>query len=384
MIDAEATVDGDFEDDWRPVVEAFAATVDTTTGGAALAIIHHGRTVVDVYSGTADIRTGQTWQDSTRAILFSTSKGLAALTVNLLADQGRLDLDWPVAEVWPEFGANGKARITIGDVLAHRAGLPAPASPLDLEDLIDNEIFASRLADLRPLWPAAGSHLYHAITWGPLVSELVRRATGEEIAEIFAREIAGPLQADVTLQATPPQASAAAYATNSPELEYLSTTTIPQLGDVAVAGFTAGGALPLSLVGDGTGLNDPRVLASGLVSAGGIGTATGVARIWSATIADEPLLSDHALRALVRVRSTGPAFGDTTDGSMSHRWGAGVQLASAALPLLSARSFGHDGAGGQCGFADPAYGIGFGYVRNRLSPAPVVGPILGAVRALCA
>jgi CubicO group peptidase (beta-lactamase class C family) len=102
--------------------------------------------------------------------------------------------------------------------------------------------------------------------------------------------------------------------------------------------------------------------------------------VWGATVSDDGLLSDEALGALVAVRSSGRAFGDTTDGSMGHRWGAGVQLASLALPLLTPRSFGHDGAGGQCGFADPDFGLGFGYVRNRLSPTPVVAPIIAAMR----
>jgi CubicO group peptidase (beta-lactamase class C family) len=371
---------GRFDDDWEPVVRAFAASVDESTGGAALAIHISGHDVVDVYAGTADIRSMRSWAMQTPAVLFSATKGLAALTVALLADRGEIDYATPVAVVWPEFGVFGKDAVTIGDVLAHRAGLPAIDAPLALEELIDNEAFAARLAGQQPLWPHSQSHLYHALTWGPLVSEIVRRVVGEEIGEVFEREIARPLDADVTLQPTPEQIAEVAYAANSPELEVFSTKTIPLLGERAVAGLTAGGALPLTLVGDGTGLNDPRVLASGLVSAGGIGTATGLARVWSATVADDPLISDEALMALLAVRSTGPAFGDTTDGSMGHSWGAGVQLASPALPLLTPRSFGHDGAGGQCGFADPDFGLGFGYVRNRLSPTPVVAPIIAAMR----
>jgi CubicO group peptidase (beta-lactamase class C family) len=377
-------IGGRFDDGWEPVVRAFAATVDASTGGAALAIHIGDHDVVDVYAGTADIRSGRSWTMQTPAVLFSATKGLAALTVAWLADRGDIDYATPVAAVWPEFGVFGKDDVTIGDVLAHRAGLPAVEGPLTLDELTNNPVFAGRLAEQQPLWLHSQSHLYHALTWGPLVSEIVRRATGEELSEIFRREIARPLDADVALQPTPEQIAQVACATNSPELELFSTKTIPLLGERAVAGLTAGGALPLTLVGDGTGLNDPRVLASGLVSAGGIGTATGLARVWGATVSGDRLLSDKTLGALVAVRSAGRAFGDTTDGSMGNRWGAGVQLASPALPLLTPRSFGHDGAGGQCGFADPDYGLGFGYVRNRLSPTPVVAPIIAAVRDVLA
>lgn len=380
MDTALTSIGGQFEDEWEPVVRAFLTTTDATTGGAALAVHVDGRDVIDVFTGTADTRDGRAWTHDTPAILFSATKGLAALTVAVLAERGRIGYAQPVAAIWPEFAALGKSEMTVGDVLAHRAGLPAVEGSLTLDELIDNRGFAARLAAQQPLWPHAQSHLYHALTWGPLVSEIVRRATGQEIGTIFQEEIARPLEAAVTLQPTLQEARNVAYATNSPELEHFSTTTIPLLGEQAVAMLTAGGALPLSLVGDGTGLNDPRVLTSGLVSAGGIGTAAGLARVWGATVDAHPLLSAEPLRALLDVRSAGTAYGDTTDGSMGHHWGAGVQLASAALPLLTPRSFGHDGAGGQCGFADPEYALGFGYVTNRLSPTPVVAPIIAALR----
>ncbi|WP_239539639.1 serine hydrolase domain-containing protein [Microbacterium sp. B35-04] len=381
MTSETTTVRGHFDDGWEAVVNAFAGTVDPAVGGAALAIRHEDRDVVDVYAGTADTRTGRTWAADTPAVLFSSTKGLAAVTVALLVDRGRLDIEAEVAGIWPEFGVHGKSGITIGDVLSHRAGLVAPDAPLSTDELIDNRAFAARLAAQPPLWPGASAHLYHPVTWGPLVSEIVRRATGEEISDIFLREIAAPLAAHATLAPTESEARDVAYVTLSPELELFSTQTVPLLGELAAASLTAGGALPPTLVGDGIGLNDARVLGSGLVSSGGVASALGLARIWAATVARVPLLSAGALASLLRVRSHGTAFGENPDASEGHEWGAGVQLASAALPLLTRRSFGHDGAGGQCGFADPEWGIGFGYVTNRLSHLHLVGPILDAMRS---
>ncbi|KAB2378932.1 serine hydrolase domain-containing protein [Actinomadura montaniterrae] len=380
------SVKGRFAPGMAPVVEAFASSIgDPAAGGAALSIWHDGEEVVDVHAGIADTRTGRPWDAATRAVLFSATKGLGAVAVARLADELKLDLDAPVASVWPEFAAHGKERITITDVLAHRAGLVAPDTTMSPDDLADVRGFADRLAAQRPMWPDACSHLYHALTWGPLVSEIVRRATSREAPDVFAREIAAPLDAAVTLRADDRDLRHLAYTTAAPETELLTSQTIPQMGELAHRMLTAGGALPLTLVGDGTGLNDPRLLKAGLLSAAGVGTASGLARIWSATITPTRgvrILSDDAVRRLAVPRSTGPNATDTETDGPFHRWGAGVQLSSEALTWLSPSSFGHDGAGGQAGFADPDYGIGFGYVTNRMAAAPLIGPIVKALRSI--
>ena len=159
--------------------------------------------------------------------------------------------------------------------------------------------------------------------------------------------------------------------------------TIPFLGELAVKGITAGGALPLTLATEREGANDPRIQTSGLLSMAGIGTASGLARVWSAVAAPDEhrvLLSAEVRRELVRPHSDGPSFGAPA-GSPAQRWGAGVQLSSPLLPWLSPHSFGHDGAGGQMGFADPMNRIGFGYVTNYMHHTNRVAPILDALRA---
>ncbi|WAL74665.1 serine hydrolase [Kitasatospora sp. YST-16] len=378
-------VEGRYAENMTAVVEAFAASVaDPAAGGAALSVWHGGEEIVDVRVGVADPGTGRQWEAETRAVLFSATKGLAAIAVARLAEEGLLDPEAPVASVWPEFAAHGKGRITIADVLAHRAGLVAPATSMTLDDLVDISGFAARLAAQPPLWPDARAHLYHALTWGPLVSEIVRRATGQDAAEFFAREIAAPLDAAVTLRADEHALGLVAPTTMAPETALLTSRTVPQMGELAERMLTAGGALPLTLVGNRTGLNDPRVLGSGLLSAAGVGTASGLARIWSSTVRPTRgvrVLSDDAVRQLTSPRSEGPGATDTDTTGPFHRWGSGVQLASEALTWLSPDSFGHDGAGGQAGFADPRYGVGFGYVTNRMAPSSLVGPIVAALRA---
>ncbi|KUO06066.1 serine hydrolase domain-containing protein [Streptomyces caeruleatus] len=379
-------VRGRFTKDMAPVVEAFAQSLpDPAAGGAALSVWRDGREVVDVHAGIADTRTGRPWDADTRAVLFSATKGLAAVAVARLGQKLLLDLDAPVASVWPEFAVHGKGGVTMTDVLAHRAGLVAPDTAMSVEELVDITGFAKQLAEQRPMWPNARSHLYHALTWGPLVSEIVRRGSGRDATDVFARDIAASLDAAVTLRADDRDLARVAYTTVPPEVELTASQTIPQMGEPALRMLTAGGALPLTLVGDGTGLNDPRVLRSGLLSAAGVGTASGLARIWSATVRPTRgvrVLSGHAVRRLTTPRSEGPGATDTEEDAPFHRWGAGVQLASDALDWLGPASFGHDGAGGQAGFADPGYGIGFGYVTNRMAAAPPAGPIVEALRSV--
>jgi CubicO group peptidase (beta-lactamase class C family) len=375
---------GRWEPRFEQVVRAFSEGVPSRPGaGAALSIWHNETEVVNVWAGEADARDGKPWTEDTTTMLFSSTKGLAALAVALLANEGRLDYDARVADVWPEFAVQGKGAITIRDVLAHRAGLPAPERSMTVADLIDSEAFATALAEQPPLWPNSESHLYHALTWGPLVREIVRRATGEDVAEVFRRRIAQPLQARVELQAIDDDLRSVAHISVATEHEAMVSKTIPFLGALAVKGITAGGALPLTLATEAEGANDPRIQKSGLLSMTGIGTASGLARIWSAVAAPESeraWLSQAGLNQLVRPHSEGASFGAPTESPGQQRWGAGVQLASPMLPWLSAASFGHDGAGGQMGFADPAYRIGLGYVTNYMHHTNRVGPIIEALR----
>lgn len=379
-----AEVQGRWDPRFEPAVRAFVDGLPSAPGaGAALSIWHKGVEVVSVWGGQSDGRNGAPWREDTTTMLFSATKGLASLAVALLADEGRIDYDQRVAEVWPEFAVHGKADLTIRDVLAHRAGVPAPDGSMTVADLVDSHAFAASLAAQAPLWPNAQAHLYHALTWGPLVGEIVRRAAGADVADVFRRRIGQPLGAAVELHATDADLGTIAHISVAAEHQAMIEKTVPFLGEIAVRGITAGGALPLTLATETEGVNDPRVQKSGLLSVAGIGTASGLARIWSAVAAPDgrrQLLSSEGLRQLVHPHSDGPSF-NAPPGSPSQRWGAGVQLATPPLlPWLSAESFGHDGAGGQVGFADPKHEIGFGYVSNHMHHANRVGPILEALR----
>jgi CubicO group peptidase (beta-lactamase class C family) len=380
---APRIVHGTVKPGFEPVRDAFDAGVTHPhRSGAALSIWHQGEEVVSIWMGTANERSNRQWSEDTLNVLFSASKGLSTLVLARLAEAGRIDFDRPIGEVWPEFRAHGKGDISIGDVLAHRAGVSALPIDLSLEQVLDSKAMASRIAAQKPLWTPGTGHAYHALTWGMIAQELVRRVAGREMFEVFADEIASPLGADVTLKLSIRDLPRVARLTTSPAWAEIAMPSTPE-GSMVERAMTMGGAFPLSLVKGDEGFNDPRVLQAGLAAAGGVGTASGLARIWSATVVPTlgtKLLTQATIDKLRQPRSEGPWVFDI--GEPTQRWGTGVELKSDVARWLSDDSFGHSGAGGMCGMADPNFGIGLGYVRNRMDLTSAVEPITDALRAI--
>ncbi len=374
--ETDPRVTGLAREEYANVVRAFADGVrEPERSGAALSLWRDGVEVVNIWTGVADERDGRPWQEHTRSVVFSATKGMSALVVGLLVERGVLDLDAPVASLWPEFAAHGKQRVTIGDTLAHRAGLSAPDADLGLDDVRDRRAWAARIAAQVPIWEPGTGHAYHAVTYGLLAEEIVRRASGRELHEIFASEIAAPLDAEITLHPDDATADAAARLVTS---GVWAAASVPN--PIVARAITLGSAMPVTLVDGDGGFNAREVRTLGLAGAGGIGTASALARIWSATIAETRgvrLLDDATRAALTRPRSEGPWVLDMP--GPYQRWGAGVELSSEAAPMLSPHSFGHGGAGGQAAFADPDTGIALGYLRNRLDFEDPMPPILAAI-----
>ena len=381
--DIAEDVQGDVAPGFENVVEEFRRGIQNpSNSGAALSIWHQGLEVVSIWCGMADTRTRRPWASDTLNVLFSGSKGLSTLVLALLEEAGRLDLNQPIADVWPEFAAHGKGTVSTGDVLAHRAGVSAPMEDLPLDTVLDSRGMAERIAGQKPLWEPGTGHAYHAITWGMIAEEIVRRVTGRELYALFAEEIAAPLKADVTLKAEPEDPARVSYLTTSDAWAAMSLPQTPA-GTWAERALTLGGAFPLPLVRGDEGLNDPRVQKAGMAGVGGLGTASGLGRIWSSTVAPTlgtRILKNETVQALRQPRSEGPWVFDL--GLPTHRWGIGVQLSSEVTPWLSKDSFGHDGAGGMCGMADPNYQVGLGYVRNRMDSVDAVAPIINALRPI--
>src|SRR5688572_12340116 len=190
-----ATVQGDVAEGWGKVADVFLAGFDGDPGevGASCSVYAGGRQVVDLWGGLADQETARPWTRDTLMQVASTTKGATAICAHLLVQRGQLDLDAPVVQYWPEFGAQGKDRIPVRWLLSHQAGLPVVDGPLTFEQMRDWDPVIRALEEQPPLWEPGAEHVYHSVTYGYLVGELIRRVSGRSPGTFFAEEVASPL-----------------------------------------------------------------------------------------------------------------------------------------------------------------------------------------------
>src|SRR4029453_12932102 len=188
--------------DWRfkGVREQFIRNfTDRGEVGAAVSVIAGGRRVIDLWGGTARVDTAEPWEEDTIVHVWSCTKGATALCAHILAARGLLDLDAPVVDYWPDYGQNGKEGTTVAMLLSHQAGVTAPRDPLPAGALYDHEDMAERRAAEAPFWEPGSRHGYHALTFGFLVGELVRRITAQTLGEFFRTEVADRFGIDFSM-----------------------------------------------------------------------------------------------------------------------------------------------------------------------------------------
>ena len=351
----------------EPVAEAFQRTFEGRPAmGAALHVLKDGESIVNLWGGMADARTGRAWAEDTPSVIFSCTKGLVSIMAARLVQEGRLDYQAPVARYWPEFAAAGKGKVTVGQALAHQAGLSAPRLDLTEDDIVDWDRVVAALAAQEPLWPPGRGYAYHALTHGWVTGEIIRRVTGQSVGSYFRDLVTKPLRASAWIGLPADKANEAAHLQVSAPLATLwAEEAVKPAPNWPYKAMTLGKALPADLVSEDGGFNKQRIRAAEIPGAGGIASAEALATIWSATVVQTRgvrLIDDAVIAEATRTRSQGPSvFGGDPPYS---RWGYGFQLDSEARRYLGAGNFGHDGAGGQVGFADPARRIGFGFVTN--------------------
>ncbi|GAB3036390.1 serine hydrolase domain-containing protein [Mycobacterium bourgelatii] len=342
-------------------------------GGGALSVYVDGEPAVDVWTGWAD-RQGETpWAEDTGAMVFSCSKGVAATVLHRLADRGELSYDAPVADYWPEFGANDKADITVRDLLRHRAGL-SHMKGVSKEELLDHRLMEERMA-AAPADRHFGRAAYHAFTYGWLVSGLARAITGKGMRELFRTELAQPLNTD-GLHLGRPSADAP---TNAAQIMFPQSTRAnplidhlaPRLAELPVAGGLGAMYVPgiTSLI-----QGDTPFLDSEIPSVNAVVTARAVAKMYGALanegrVGDTQLVSAPLARDLLGKTSLRPDLNLIVP--MSFHLG----YHGSPVPGLL-RGFGHAGLGGTIGWADPVTKSSFAFVHNRLVTPILVDQIL--------
>jgi CubicO group peptidase (beta-lactamase class C family) len=336
--------------------------------GAAVAVTVGGRTVVDLWGGWADAARTRAWERDTLVNVWSTSKGPVALCAHILADRGLLDFDAPVAVYWPEFAAAGKEKVLVRHLLSHRAGLSGPREPHSLEQLYDWEFTTRRLAGTEPWWEPGSRSGYHALTYGFLVGEVVRRVSGLLPGAFLEREVTGPLGIDFTVGLPEKEYGRAAELVHPPAASSSEQAAIfSQLAPLALAALA-------NPVAGATEANTPGWRAAEIPAANGHGTARAVSQLYGVfagrgTYDGRRILSPEAAE---RVREGQGSCRDLVLGAgfeSETEIGLGLWLSGANASYgPNPRAFGHDGFGGSCGLADPEAEVSLGYVMNRMGP----------------
>jgi CubicO group peptidase (beta-lactamase class C family) len=328
--------------------------------GAAAAVYHHGRPVVDIWTGWADAARSRPWDRDTVVTTFSTTKGVTAVCANLLVQRGLLDPTRPVAHYWPEFAANGKAAITVEMVLSHQAGLAAVDGDLTLDDIVGWHGVVDAIAAQAPQWEPGSAYGYHARSFGWITGEIIRRVTGRRPGAFLAEEIAGPLGLRFWIGLPEDIEPSCAELIPSPGPSFLSMLDRDSLMYRVMAG-------PSDLFAGGydESWNARPLHAAEMPSSNGIGDARSLARLYAACIGDVDgtrLLTDGTLDEATRLRTSGP---DLVIGQ-ELCFGLGFIAGPTVLGLGRPRAFGHSGAGGSVAMADRDAGLAVAYVMNRL------------------
>jgi CubicO group peptidase (beta-lactamase class C family) len=375
------TIDGTAARGFERIAEAFERNFgERGEVGASVSVTVDGKTVVDLWGGTADPKTNAPWQKDTVGIVFSCTKGATALCAHMLASRGKLDIDAPVTGLWPEFGQNGKERVTTRMMLDHSAGVPALRDKVKDSGPYEWDYMTERLAAEAPFWEPGTRNGYHGFTFGWTVGEMVRRASGKSLGTFFQDEIAKPLGLDFWIGL--PEAIEPRVAPMIPYVYKASEAKTPFMVDLA-KNRTSPASLFFFNVGAWRtgGANSRAGHAAEIGAANGITNARGLAGMYAPLAQGGGKLVDA--RTLARMGEVSMATHDDATLRIPTRFAAGFMKSmdnrkrskgaeifgpDIDSVVMSSAAFGHVGAGGSLGFADPVAGMSFGYTMNRMGP----------------
>ena len=373
VLDDGRLVQGFVDGRFTTVADAFVDCFEQHSDlGSACAVYVDGRLVVDIWGGIADSRSGHAWEHDTAAVIFSCTKGLLAVCAYLLVQDGRLDLDAPIATYWPAFANRGKDAITLRDAMSHRSGLAALDADLTREDVLAWDPVIRAIEDQAPHHKAQAGHLYHAMTYGWIVGEVIRRVSGSMPGQFFAKALGEPLGLRTWIGVPPAaKASIAWMEVPLPDEDSAAAREASRLAaadPIVTRSLTMGGAFGFPVESGVVSFNDLAIQAAEVPGANGVSTAESLARFYAACVGSastRPLLAPASIADALTVRSSGQQLSGLPDDGA--RWGTGFQLSSApGQPMLGQWSFGHAGAGGQLAFADAGHRVGFAYLSNQM------------------
>jgi CubicO group peptidase (beta-lactamase class C family) len=362
------------------VRDAFLAAQSTDEGGAQLCVYRDGQVVVDLWAGRDKLNDRPYGEDAITVIM-SCTKGATATVVHRLAERGLIDYEAPVADYWPEFAEGGKGDARIWHLLTHSVGLPGvdPESGVTAHNMLYHERHIGPLGAMAPVWTPGASCHYHPITYGSLLDAVVRRVAGKSVGKLFAEEIAGPLALDFWIglpEAEEPRVAPHFSPTPGMSADQLASfiagmgvDTSTRLAKVVLSSFAHTGELIETM-------NNREARAAEVPAGNGVADAKSLARMYAATIGEVDgvrLLKPETVEKARTLRTGGMVppgdFGKMQLGEPV-RYGLGFEFAREVNPMLGEGSFGHAGAGGRIGFANPEAGVAAAYVANTMLTVP--------------
>ncbi len=389
----DETIHGTVSPGFERVREAFADNFRRRgEQGAACAVHHQGRQVVDLWGGNRCHHTAAAWTEDTLSLAFSVTKGMAAAAMAVAHSRGWFELDAAVVDYWPEFGCHGKSAITVRELLAHQAGLISINRQLNPRILSDHDRMAELIAEQEPAWRPGQRHGYHTLTLGWYQNELIRRLdpAGRTLGQFFDEEIAKPLQAEFYI-GLPDSIDERRLSQTRGFHRLQLLTNLDQLPWKMVLA----GIWPRSVVARSVGflpVNDPATLCSPeyrgveIPSAGGFGQARAIAKIYDALARRDPRLGLSQATLDELTATTSPPPGGDRDAvlKIDTRYAMGFSRPSGGLDFGSdQRAFGCPGAGGSFGMADPGAELAYAYLTNAMSFRIFDDPRERAVRDAC-
>jgi CubicO group peptidase (beta-lactamase class C family) len=374
------TIDGFCKKGFERVAETFTKNfAEAGELGASVCVTAGGETVVDLWGGIADSKTDAPWKKDTVSIVFSCTKGATALCAHMLASRGKLDLDAPVSELWPEFGQKGKQAVTTRMMLDHSSAVPALREKVKDTGPYEWAYMTQRLAEEEPFWMPGTRNGYHGLTFGWTVGEMVRRASGKSLGTFFRDEVAKPLGLDFWIglpEAIEPRVAPITPFAYKPEQAITPfLRDLPNKQSIPALFYFNSGAI---LAG---GLNTRAGHAAEIGAANGITNARGLAGMYAPLAQGGGKLVDG--KTLARMAEVSMATHDDATLRIPTRFALGFMKSmdnrkrsvgakifgeDCDSMILSSAAFGHVGAGGSLGFADPVAGLSFGYTMNKMGP----------------
>ncbi len=337
--------------------------------GASVCLSVNGETQVDLWGGVADVGSGDPWREDTVSIIFSCTKAATALCAHMLIDRGQLELQAPVSKYWPEFAKNGKENTTVQMMLNHESAIPALREPVKPGGFLDWDYMISRMEDEEAFWEPGTRNGYHMVNFGWTVGELVRRVSGRSLGTFFAEEVAGPTGAQYWIGlpdgVEPHIADILPYAPQPGDpLSDFMQQLLSKPDSIQALSFINNG---------GWSFNDPAAHKAEIGGAGGLSNARGqVAMYTPLACNDGSLVSSERLAAMGMV-STATQQDATllvptrfASGFMKSMDNRALRKGQDQSAIIGDKAFGHVGAGGHIGFADPECGLAFSYTMTQM------------------